>query len=89
MFQDDEPIVGKEYFVVDVTFNNDHGRTRYDMHIAPQKTNMSHEEKVHGWLGETNNINQTAIGKWRLDEIMPGHGEHWTASYKVKMTRIE
>ena len=53
--------VGDLAFLEDVTFCN-HGTTARNAYPAPQRTNQSGEIRVHGWLGQTDNIDRVAIG---------------------------
>jgi len=36
----------------------------YQIFTTPQKTNMSHEERIDGWLGATNDWSRTAHGEF-------------------------
>ena len=50
-------------FLVEV-YDTSNGKRVWEAYDRPQKTNMSGEPKVSGWLGTTNNINKTALGKF-------------------------
>jgi hypothetical protein len=39
---------------------------RFVLQSDPGRTNMSHEAKLFGWLGETNNVSRTAHGLWKV-----------------------
>lgn len=53
----------QECYLIEVT-NNNTGVTRYEIYDHPLRTNMSDEVKIKGWLGETNNVNYSAMGKY-------------------------
>lgn len=53
------------------TLDTSSGREFYEARLTPWKTNVSHEPKVHGWLGETNNKSRTAVGKGVVTAIDP------------------
>lgn len=53
----------QEVFLIEV-FNTSSGTYKYEIYDEPQTMNMSHEIKIQGWLGTTNNINRTALGKF-------------------------
>lgn len=40
-------------------------RRRFDS--QPGRTNMSHEIRLDGWLGTTNDIEHTAAGHWQIE----------------------
>jgi len=61
------------------------GTTRYEIYDRPQRTNMSNKIKISGWLGETNNISVTALGKFpsihaaveTIEPVEPVELEEW------------
>jgi hypothetical protein len=44
--------------------SSDMNITRYYLSRSPQTTNLSHEEKIEGWLGNTNGIDRHALGEF-------------------------
>lgn len=57
------PNVGNEYYLVEYYGQRDHV---YKLHRRPQTTNISGEERVIGFLGETNNRGREALGKIKV-----------------------
>ena len=83
------PPVGHEFYMVDMTFNNYGGETRLEAFNEPQRTNMSHEPRVEGWLGETDNINKQALGKWRIVEVLSKRApQYYNQGVKVKIEKV-
>lgn len=58
-----EKLKFQEVFLIEV-FNTSSGTYKYEIYDEPQTTNMSHEIRISGWLGTSNNINRTALGKF-------------------------
>lgn len=58
--------VGTIGFLVEITQNNYGGATRYGLYDRPCHTNQSHEPRLTGWCGETNNVSRTAQGLARV-----------------------
>ncbi|KKM26931.1 hypothetical protein LCGC14_1579850 [marine sediment metagenome] len=52
-----------EVFLIEI-YNTSKDTRFWEAYDCPQKTNMSGEYRISGWLGETNNINRTALGKF-------------------------
>ncbi|KKK95374.1 hypothetical protein LCGC14_2673460 [marine sediment metagenome] len=52
-----------EVYLIEI-FNMSQGTRFWETYDCPQKTNISGEYRISGWLGETNNINRTALGKY-------------------------
>jgi len=52
-----------EVYLVEV-YNTSSGARVWEAYDRPQKTNMSGEFKAFGWLGTTDNVNRTALGKF-------------------------
>ena len=50
------------YFLVRRIDNNQRGVETYSLMTRPGRTNRSHEERLSGWLGETNNMSRHAEG---------------------------
>ena len=48
------------------TLNTSDGSDRYSLRERPARTNMSHEPRLTGWVGETNNRSSTAVGCYRV-----------------------
>ncbi len=44
------------------TLDTGSGRESYALHDRPLRTNMSHEPRLFGWCGTTNNRSKTACG---------------------------
>ena len=53
----------QEVFLIEV-FNTSSGTYKYKIYDEAQTTNMSHDIRISGWLGTTNGINRTALGKF-------------------------
>lgn len=60
-----EIVPGLEFYLVEVHFENT-GTTRLDAQREPGRTNMSHEVRINGYLGSTDNVGQYGWGHWRL-----------------------
>ena len=50
------------------TLDDNAGRERYSLRDRPAQTNLSHEEKLRGWCGSTNNWSLWAKGVARVVE---------------------
>lgn len=87
---DNNPKVGDEFYLVELTFNNHGGEQRLDAHSEPQRKNMSGEICVNGWLGETDNVNKYALGKHRVVKVFKTQkGKYFLDGVKVKTEKIE
>ena len=75
--EDGEPLPG-DYFLIRVVPQDreDH----YELARQPGRTNMSHEEMLTGWLGETNNVSRYAEGAVRITNDPDG---------RLRVTRID
>ena len=52
-------------------YDTSNNSRQYEIYDQPQRTNMSGEIKINGWLGQTNNINRSALGKFSsIDEAI-------------------
>ena len=58
----DDDIRPGKYFLIRVVYNNQNGREVYRLAAEPGRTNQSHEQRLEGWLGETNNVSRHAEG---------------------------
>ncbi len=67
-FSNSEPSKGDICFVV-TTHDTSSGREYYEARSEPWKTNQSHEERLRGWLGETNNKSRRAQGRARITSV--------------------
>lgn len=67
-FRPDQIAVGLEFYLTETT-NTNNGDTWREMLSRPGRTNMSHEERVSGFLGSTNNLSKDALGLWRITKI--------------------
>lgn len=47
------------------------GVSSWRLREAPLRTNMSHEPRLRGWCGETNNVSRVAHGVARVTEVLP------------------
>jgi hypothetical protein len=56
-------IEGQAGFLVEISPQGQ--ADRYDLRDEPARTNQSHEAKLTGWCGETNNVNVNAKGVWK------------------------
>lgn len=72
---------GTEFYLIHVFSSNGCGKPRsYSIGQPwPGRTNMSHEERVNGWLGCTDNVDRTADGKWVVREVVnvAGRDQEW------------
>ncbi len=82
------PEVGYRFHLVETYFENE-GRTRMDGRTAPQRTNMSGEERTIGWLGTTNNVNKSALGIYQVDEVLSGEPPYFQTGVLVKYSKID
>jgi hypothetical protein len=60
--------VGYIGYLVEVLDTNT-GRSCHTLHEQPARTNRSHEPRLSGWCGETNNRSLTACGVWRVVQL--------------------
>jgi len=60
--------VGQEFYLTETT-NTNNGDTWREILLQPGRTNMSHEKRINGFLGSTNNLSKDAIGQWRITKI--------------------
>jgi hypothetical protein len=51
------------------TLNTSSGRTTYALRERPLRTNQSHEPRLSGWCGETDNRSRYARGVWRVTKV--------------------
>jgi hypothetical protein len=59
---------GQEFYLIEIShIHKGWERRRFD--DRPGKTNMSHEEKLSGWLDTTNDVALEARGHWRIDSV--------------------
>ena len=61
--------VGDVGFLIEAVDNNRGGTTHRFLDEVPLHTNMSHEPRLRGWGGETNNISRTAMGMARVSRV--------------------
>jgi excisionase family DNA binding protein len=64
----DQIAVGLVFYLTE-TMNTNNGDTWCEILARPGRTNMSHEERVNGFLGCTNNLSTDAQGQWRITRI--------------------
>jgi hypothetical protein len=53
------------------------GETRVLARRRPIRTNVSHEPRLRGWVGETDNVSRTALGAGIVTRISPESGREW------------
>ena len=75
--------VGDVGFLIEST-NNGYGGsvTTHYMQEEPGRTNMSHEPRLHGWLGETNNISKHAKGMARVTRVSKNGGRAFVVAIR-------
>jgi hypothetical protein len=59
---------GDTCYIVE-TVDTSSGREYYEARSQAWKTNQSGEEKLKGWLGETNNKSRYAMGRARITSV--------------------
>lgn len=57
----DCPTIGTIGYLVE-TLNTSTGRTTWSLHERPLRTNQTHQPRLHGWCGETDNRSRYARG---------------------------
>jgi hypothetical protein len=61
---------GQQFNIGDIIYpilvEPENGAERYTYSHRPGQTNMSHEERIDGWLGCTDGVHQTALGKYEI-----------------------
>ena len=57
--------IGDHCYLVEV-LDTSSGRTSWSLHERPLRTNQSHEPRLHGWCGETDNRSRFARGVVRV-----------------------
>ena len=71
---DAETDVGEIGFLVrSVDFNRRNPEDRFSIQRRPEHTNQSHEQRLRGWCGTTNNHARYAEGLARVVRITPGN----------------
>jgi hypothetical protein len=61
------PMLGVRYVVqISPTQGPKRGRDLYRFRSDPPRTNSSREERAHGWLGMTDNVNYYGCGRWQI-----------------------
>lgn len=67
--------------------NRSEHRDYYAITSTPQRTNMSHEERIEGWLGTTNDWSVQAMGEFEtIDaarEAITGHNENARQNWRT------
>lgn len=58
--------VGDVGYLVSLDNSNTRAWDVLRLYPTPLRTNRSHEERLTGWCGETNNVSRTAMGAWRI-----------------------
>lgn len=81
------PQPGYEFYMVDISFNN-RGEQRRDGYSDPQRTNMSREIRVSGWLGETDNVSRQAIGKFRVISVIGKTPKYFSDGLLVELEEV-
>ncbi len=63
--------VGDVGYLVEVHRQNYRAPTTTTHHLAdrPPYTNQSHEPRLHGWCGETNNVSRYGCGMARVQRV--------------------
>ena len=59
---------GQEFYLIEL-YHIHKCWSRRRFIAQPGVTNMSHEPRVSGWLGTTNDIEHEAHGHWRIDTV--------------------
>ena len=62
-------IVGTIGYLVGVVDTSRGGGPRYSLRERPARTNQSHEARLEGWCGETDNRSVTADGAWKIVRV--------------------
>jgi hypothetical protein len=65
------------------------GRTLCGVSDVPLLTNMSHEPRMLGWLGTTNNVDADALGKVRVTGVQARRNKWGLTSYSYTARVIE
>jgi hypothetical protein len=66
--------VGAVLFLVE-SIDTNRGTSRRSLRGTPLRTNLSHEPRLQGWCGETDNISRHAHGMVVVTKIVDGHGD--------------
>ena len=82
--ENEVPEPGYEFYLVEIYFTNT-GETRIDGYSKPQLTNVSREPRVSGWLGCTNNVDETAVGKYRVVSVLSKRPKYYCQGVKVRL----
>ena len=83
LFKDFEP--GHFAYVAECFNEFGSQRSFYRISSEPFRTNSSHEDKVNGWLGCTNGVNCTAIGRFEIESLVQVGSER---KYRFELTKI-
>jgi hypothetical protein len=70
-FGDDARLTPGRYYLILVS--PERGEDHYQLRTEPGRTNMSHEPRLHGWLGTTNNVARYAEGCVEVYKNKAGH----------------
>jgi hypothetical protein len=65
-----DEMVDGTYYLISKTSGRDEW---WVLQEEPGRTNLSHEPKIRGWLGETNNVSRHALGRVELYTNRAGH----------------
>lgn len=65
-FDDVSEYIGREVYPIKKEQLQQPCTVWYRLLDEPGRTNMSHTPRIHGWLGATDNINATALGRYRV-----------------------
>lgn len=65
---DYDRLVGRTFYVVECEYQRGStgSGTAYELRDEPGRTNMSHEPRLHGWLGTTDNVYRYALGRYEV-----------------------
>lgn len=70
-----EPVDVDDVVFVASVLDTSNGGERYRYSLSPYRTNQSHEPRLTGWCGETNNRSVTAEGLFRVVKIAGNYNE--------------
>ena len=76
---------GLTFYAINALFENS-GQECIEGRQEPMRKNMSGEVCIDGWCGTTNNINVTAMGRWRISRVIANRGN---GRYDIEAVRIQ
>ena len=85
---DNNPEIGHQFYLISLYFTN-LGTSRLDSFSEPQRTNMSRDIRIKGWLGTTDNVDKEALGKFQVLEVLSKPPKYFLDGVKVLLVELD